>query len=171
MAIVLSFSTQVMPILFYLYLMLNSKKGPGSWTIVTQYSISSNNMFSFWIHSIISYTFPLFHLSFTLSLVLFLFDSCSLSRRGWSILYRFHIALHNSYTLTVTALTHSISLATSDLVNCNHIKKQWFTTSHSLNQEKKIVRPNFSHLMPLIFKMSTMFYHKVQSYNHCGNYS
>ena len=50
--------------------MLNFKKGHGSWTFAIQYSISSNNMLSFYIHSVISYTFSLLHALF---LRLFLF--------------------------------------------------------------------------------------------------
>ena len=128
--------------MFYLSLslMLNFEKGLGSWTIVTKYSISSNNMLSFWIHFIISYAFPLFHLSFTISSCASLSDSYPLSLKGWSILYQFYIALLNTHFHNFKSLnfTHNFGLSQVQSHQRTMVHNFTFTQSKQENNSTKL---------------------------------
>ena len=70
---------------------------------------------------------------------------------GRSIFYSLCFTLINSQTLTITSLIHSISLTTSSFVNCSHNNIQWFSISHSINQDNQIVQPGFGHSKYILF--------------------
>ena len=115
--------------------MLNFEKGRDYWLIVIQYTISSNNMRSFFIHSIISYEFPFFHLSFTLSLLVFhsdfffpqrLINSLTISHYSSQVLNaHFHNFTHNFGLIQVQShqmtMVHNFTFTQSKQEN-NSIK-------------------------------------------------